>query len=128
MTTVEIYKVLCDKIDANHESTLRLLTNIETEVKKTNGTVRDHEKRMTAIEIGESRHIINCPRIVDIKKLDNSIVALRKENELWCLAIRYPKVAIGIIVFSVLITISVIGYSILEMHTIIADFETEQKK
>ena len=128
MTTVELYKVLCDKIDTNHESTLRLLTNIETQTTKTNGTVKDHENRMREIELGESRHLINCPRITEIKKLDNSIIALRKENELWRLAIRYPKVAIGIIVVSVLITIGVVGYSILEMHTIISDFKTEQKK
>jgi len=128
MTTVELFKVLSDKIDANHENTLRLLTNIETQTTKTNGTVRDHEKRMTAIEVGESKHIINCPRISDIKKLDNAIVTLRKENELWRLAIKYPKVALGIIAFSVIITLSVIGYSLLEMHTIIADFRTEQKK
>lgn len=128
MTTAELFKVLSDKIDTNHENTLRLLTNIETQTTKTNGTVRDHEKRLTGIEVGESRHVINCPRIPEIKELGENIVSLRKENELWRLAMKYPKVAIGIIVVSVIVTISVVGYSILEMHTIIADFKTEQKK
>lgn len=128
MTTAELFKVLSDKIDTNHENTLRLLTNIETQTTKTNGTVRDHEKRLNGIEVGESKHVINCPRISDIKKLDRDIVSLRQENELWRLAMKYPKVALGIIVVSVLVTIGVVGYSILEMHTIIADFKTEQKK
>lgn len=128
MTTAELFKVLSDKIDVNHENTLRLLTNIETQTTKTNGTVKDHEKRLTGIEVGASRHVINCPRIADIKKLEDNIILLRTENELWRLAVKYPKVAIGIIVVSVLITIGVVGYSILEMHTIITDFRTEQKK
>jgi len=128
MTTAELFKVLSDKIDVNHENTLRLLTNIETQTTKTNGTVKDHEKRLTGIEVGASRHVINCPRIADIKKLDENIILLRTENELWRLAVKYPKVAIGIIVFSVLITLSVVGYSILEMHSIITDFKTEQKR
>ena len=128
MNTAELFKVLSDKIDVNHENTLRLLTNIETQTTKTNGTVKDHEKRLTGIEVGASRHVINCPRIADIKKLDDNIILLRTENELWRLAVKYPKVAIGIIVVSVLIAIGVVGYSILEMHTIITDFKTEQKK
>ena len=128
MNTAELFKVLSDKIDVNHENTLRLLTNIETQTTKTNGTVKDHEKRLNGIEVGVSQHVINCPRITDIKKLDENIISLRTENELWRLAIKYPKVAIGIIVVSVLITIGVVGYSILEMHTIITDFKTEQKK
>ena len=128
MTTAELFSVLSDKIDINHENTLRLLTNIETQTTKTNGTVKDHEKRLTGIEVGASLHVINCPRITDIKKLDENIISLRTENELWRLAVKYPKVAIGIIVVSVLITVGVVGYSILEMHTIITDFKTEQKK
>lgn len=128
MNTVELFKVLSDKIDQNHENTLRLLTNIETQTTKTNGTVRDHEKRLNAIEVGESKHVVNCPRITDIKKLGDDITLLRSENELWRLAVKYPKAAIGIIVFSVIITIGVVGYSILEMHTLIADFKIEQKR
>lgn len=130
MTTVELFKVLSDKIDANHESTLRLLTNIEKETTKTNGTLRDHEKRINGIEVGESRHIIDCPRVADIQKLNDSLASLRQENELWRLVIRYPKLAIGTLVIAVIITLATVGYSILEMHTIIADFRNniEQKK
>lgn len=134
MTTTELFKVLGDKIDANHENLLHLLNNIERETTKTNGTIKDHEKRITAIEVGESKHILNCPRVEDIKKIDEDIILLRKENELWRLAIRYPKIAIGIIVVSVVITISVIGYSLLQMHGLASDFkqdhleQTEQAK
>jgi hypothetical protein len=128
MTTAELFKVLSDKIDANHENTLRLLTNIEAQTTKTNGTVREHEKRLNGIEVGESRHVINCPRIQDIKKIEESIESVRSENELWRMAMKYPKVAVGIIIVSVLITCGVVGYSILEMHTMISDFKTEQKK
>lgn len=128
MTTAELFKVLSDKIDANHSHTLQLLTNIETQTTKTNGTVRQHEKRLTDIEVGESRHVINCPRVDDIKALNEDIDSLRSENELWRLAVKYPRAAIGVIVFSVIITICVVGYSILEMHTMISEFKTEQKK
>lgn len=128
MTTAELFKVLSDKIDANHESTLRLLNNIEAQTTKTNGTVREHERRLNGIEVGESRHVINCPRIQDIRKIEDNIESLRSENELWRMAVKYPRAAIGIIVFCVIITAGVVGYSILEMHTLIADFKTEQKK
>lgn len=128
MTTAELFKVLSDKIDANHSHTLHLLTNIETQTTKTNGTIREHEKRLTGIEVGESRHVINCPRVDDIKALNEDIDSLRSENELWRLAVKYPRAAIGVIVFSVIITICVVGYSILEMHTMISEFKTEQKK
>jgi len=101
---------------------------LKNKITKKTGTVKDNEKGLTGIEVGASRHVINCPRIADIKKLDENIILLRTENELWRLAVKYPKVAIGIIVFSVLITLSVVGYSILEMHSIITDFKTEQKR
>ena len=117
-----------EKIETNHAHQLELLSKIETQTTKANDRVNDHDKRLNDFAVEESRHMINCPRMADIKAINEEIKILRTENELWRIAMKYPKAAIGIIALSVIVTFVTVGYTLLEMHTMIKDFKIEQKK
>jgi len=91
MTTTEVYKVLSEKMDAQHEYTSKLLSNIYEQTLRTNGRVSAVEGRIIDIEKGESSHIINCPNIKRIETLED-------ENQEVRIIKKYPKLALGIFV------------------------------
>jgi len=61
------FKNLFDKLDS-----------IYTEVKKTNGTVREHSRLIQELKDSDSKHTINCPNSLEIKELNNKVVTLEK--------------------------------------------------
>jgi mannose/fructose/N-acetylgalactosamine-specific phosphotransferase system component IIB len=56
-----------DKLDAIHD-----------EVKKTNGTVREHTKTIQELKEAETKHIINCPQKKDMDSLKEKLVNIEK--------------------------------------------------
>jgi hypothetical protein len=56
-----------DKLDAIHD-----------EVKKTNGTVREHTKTIQELKEAETKHIVNCPQKKDMNELRDKMVIIEK--------------------------------------------------
>jgi tetrahydromethanopterin S-methyltransferase subunit G len=56
-----------DKLDAIHN-----------EVKKTNGTVREHDKLIRELKEAEPMHVINCPQKKDMNELRDKLTNIEK--------------------------------------------------
>jgi tetrahydromethanopterin S-methyltransferase subunit G len=56
-----------DKLDAIHD-----------EVKKTNGTVREHTKTIQELKEAETKHIVNCPQKKDMNDLRDKLTNIEK--------------------------------------------------
>lgn len=117
-----------DIIEAKHELQMVISKNTLEQATKTNGRVTKLEDQVKKVIEDENRHIVNCPRLPDIAKINDDITQIKREGELWRIALKYPKTALGIIVVSVVITLCVGGYSLLEMHKIVTDLKIEGKK
>ena len=65
MDTAELYKVLSDKIDTNHETTILLLTSIQQQTTRTNGRVTAHDLQLKELndENSEIRMIKKYPKL-----------------------------------------------------------------
>ncbi|MCX6222494.1 MAG: hypothetical protein NTZ69_16100 [Bacteroidia bacterium] len=94
MNNAELKEYLSDKIDTNHKHTFLLLEAIREQTTKTNGRVNTMEVKLWEVVRDEASHVINCPNVPLIK-------ALQDENQEIRIIKKYPKVALGILVFFV---------------------------
>lgn len=105
----ERFKSLNEKIDTNNSSHHDMLIRIETQTIKTNGKVLKLEEKVNSLEISDASHGIKCPKAKDFEHLESSIASLKTDvdNKLQDLSfyIRNPKLALGIIVVAVIVTL-----------------------
>lgn len=94
MNNAELKEYLSEKIDTNHKHTLLLLEAIREQTTKTNGRVNTLEVKLWKVVEDEAKHVINCPNVPLIQ-------ALQDENQEIRIIKKYPKVALGILVFFV---------------------------
>ena len=98
MNNYELKTYLSEKIDANHEHTLALLSAIKKDTEKTNGRVNSLEDEVWNLIKHRFDHILECPQK---KRVD----ALEEENQEMRIIKKYPKISLGILVFFVLGTL-----------------------
>lgn len=67
------------------------LEKVEIQTTKTNGRVSDLEKKTNNIELKEATHILSCPNIEKINKINEDLSEYRFFK-------KYPKIAVGIII------------------------------
>lgn len=106
MNNAELREYLCEKIDTNHNHTLLLLEAIKEQTTKTNGRVNTLELKLWEVVKEEANHVINCPNVPLIQ-------ALQDENQEIRIIKKYPKIALGILIFFVLSALFTVylGYS-----------------
>lgn len=115
------------------------LRRIKEQTTKTNGTVRELDTRVNAIEKEEIRHIITCPQIEAIEALqkdlndkkddiNKKIDDINKNLVEYDMLKKYPKIGLGIVAVSC-IALIIATYTVLStfMNDLKGDFKTELK-
>ncbi len=82
----ELTEKMLDKAVAQQSELIKLqfanmwdkLDSIHNEVKKTNGTVRDHTKAIQELKEAESKHVVNCPQKKDMDSLRDKLTNIEK--------------------------------------------------
>jgi hypothetical protein len=118
---------LNEKIDTNNKNLLEVLGFIREQTTKTNGRVTALEIQVHTVVLDESRHVINCPRIVDIQKLDEKLDKFAEENFIVKVFNRWPKQIITGFVITVIITMLTTAYSLYQGHLVITNSITTHK-
>jgi hypothetical protein len=95
MNNAELKEYLSEKIDTNHKHTLLLLEAIRDQTTKNNERMNAVELKLWEVAKDEANHVINCPNVALIQ-------ALQDENQEIRIIKKYPKAALGILVFFVL--------------------------
>jgi len=119
---------LNEKIDSNNNHMLEVLGFIREQTTKTNGRVTTLELRVPEIISDENKHILNCPRITEIQKLEEKLEKFNDDNFIIKVINKWPKQVIGVIVVSIILTIIATGYSIYQGHEMITEIKTELSK
>lgn len=88
------FEVLNERIN----STNAILERVEEQTKKTNGRVNNHEDEINDLKTADATHILNCPNVKEIQKINDDLNEYR-------LFKKYPKIAIGILALSCIIFI-----------------------
>jgi len=65
-------------IKLQFENLFQKLDSIYDEVKKTNGTVREHSRLIQELKESEAAHILKCPQTREIHEINNKITTLEK--------------------------------------------------
>ena len=52
------------------------LDSIHDEVKKTNGTVREHSRMIQELKETETKHVLNCPQKKDIETINKKLTTI----------------------------------------------------
>lgn len=82
----ELTEKMLDKAVAQQSELIKLqfanmwdkLDSIHNEVKKTNGTVRDHTKAIQELKENETKHVVNCPQKKDMDSLRDKLTNIEK--------------------------------------------------
>jgi len=119
---------LNEKIDNNNRNMLEVLGFIKEQTTKTNGRVTLLEARVLTLVTDESKHVLNCPRIHEIQKLEEKLEKFDEDNFIIKVINRWPKQVIGIIVASVILTLFAVGFSIYQGHEVVTEIKTELSK
>jgi len=72
------------------------LFKIETQTTKTNGSVRDNEKRIVELEKADIEHIVRCPAIPQIQEINDQLAEYKMFK-------KYPKIGIGVLLIALII-------------------------
>ncbi len=97
-----------EMIEAKHEIQMVVSNSTLTQATNTNGRVTVLENQVRGMIQDETRHILNCPRVPDIEKLEKAISDLDKENAEVRMIKKYPKIAfVGLMIVVVIALISV---------------------
>jgi len=116
---------LNEKLDINNKNILEVLGFIREQTTKTNGRVTLLELQLNEVIINESKHSINCPRIVDIKKLEDRITKFDEDNFIVRVLNRWPKQVIAIIIGGVIITMFIAGVGVWQGYKVVQDIKSE---
>lgn len=116
---------LNEKIDINNKHIVEVLSYIKEQTTRTNGRVTILETKVNEIIINESKHIMSCPRITDIKELEQKLDTFAEENFIIKVLNRWPKQVVGVIIAGVIITMCVAAYSIYQANDAITQFKHE---
>ena len=116
---------LNEKIDTNNKHMLDVLGFIKEQTTKTNGRVTVLETRVLTLITDGNKHVLNCPRIHEIEKLEEKLEKFNDDNFIIKVINKWPKQVIGVIVVSVILTILATGYSIYQGHEVITEIRTE---
>lgn len=119
---------LNEKIDTNNNHMLDVLGFIREQTTKTNGRVTALELRVNEVISDGSRHVLNCPRITEIQKLEEKLEKFNDDNFIIKVINKWPKQVIGIIVASVILTLIAVGFSIYQGHEVVTEIKTELSK
>ena len=65
-------------IKLQFENVFNKLDSIHEEVKKTNGTVRDHTKLIQELKESEIKHVVNCPQKKEIDEINKKVGNIEK--------------------------------------------------
>lgn len=119
---------LNEKLDINNKNMLEVLGFIREQTTKTNGRVTSLELRVNEIISDGSKHVLNCPRIHEIEKLEEKLEKFDDENFIVKVLNKWPKQVIGIVVVTIILTLLAMGYSVYEGHEVITEIKTEMSK
>lgn len=119
---------LNEKIDTNNKNMLDVLGFIREQTTRTNGRVTTLEARVLTLITDESKHVLNCPRINEIQKLEEKLEKFDNDNFIIKVINRWPKQVIGIIVASVILTLVAVGVSVYQGHEVVTEIKTELSK
>ena len=119
---------LNEKLDTNNKNVLEVLGFIREQTTRTNGRVTSLEVRVNEIINDRNVHVLNCPRIHEIEKLEEKLEKFDDDNFIIKVINKWPKQVIGVIVVSVIIVLFTVGYSIYQGHEVIAELKTELLK
>ena len=116
------------KIQDNHTLQTEISKNILEQTKKTNGRVNKLEDKVEVLQSADIRHIINCPRLQEIKKIDDKILELDESLLEFKMIKKNPKLFIAILSVSILIFIGSVIYSLYEIHSLVVDVQSDMVK
>ncbi len=116
------------KIQDNHTLQTEISKNILEQTKKTNGRVNKLEDKVEVLQSANIRHIMNCPRLPEIKKLDDKISELDESLLEFKMIKKNPKLFIAILSVSILIFIGSVIYSLYEIHSLVVDVQSDMVK
>jgi hypothetical protein len=102
--TPELLAAKLATVDEKFNTIHELLVRIEAQTVKTNGRVTAHDQKIQALEVARAAHFSECPQGPVISKLkdelNNKFVDLQKDLEEYRMIKKYPKIGLGVIVFS----------------------------
>ena len=116
------------KIQDNHTLQTEISKNILEQTKKTNGRVNKLEDKVEVLQSADIRHIINCPRLQEIKKIDDKILELDESLLEFKMIKKNPKLFIAILSVSILIFIGSVIYSLYEINSLVVDVQSDMVK
>jgi len=116
------------KIQDYHTLQTEISKNILEQTKKTNGRVNKLEDKVEVLQSADIRHIINCPRLQEIKKIDDKILELDESLLEFKMIKKNPKLFIAILSVSILIFIGSVIYSLYEINSLVVDVQSDMVK
>lgn len=119
---------LSDKIDSNNAHVVELLSFIKEQTTKTNGRVTKTEDDIKKLNILDSQHIANCPRVKDIEKLENKIQVMDDNNLIVKIWNKYPKQLALLVIVGVIITLGTLGYTLYTIKTLSPLYQVENNE
>ena len=114
-----------EKMDIQNRNVMEMLSIIREQTTKTNGRVtkvEDDIKNLTSIE---NKHVVNCPRISDIEKINTKLEKMDEDALIVKIFNKYPKQLLTLVVALVIIALSTIGYTVYQVHTTIKEIQVE---
>ena len=116
------------KIDEFNQHENEISKNILQQTLKTNGRVTKLEEKVEVLQTADIRHSINCPRLLEIKKLDDKINQIDDSLLEFKMIKKNPKLFIAILAFSIIVFIGSIVYSLYEIHILVNDVQSDMIK
>ena len=116
---------LNDKLDSHNKNMLDILGFIREQTTKTNGRVTALESRVVTLITDESKHVLNCPRIHEIEKLEEKLEKFDNDNFIIKVVNRWPKQVMAVIIVGVMLTILAAGYSVYQGHEMLTSITSK---
>jgi hypothetical protein len=100
-----------EAINGQYRLVSNQLTNIETQTIKTNGRVTQAEHDIKELQMGEIKHVVNCPMVPRLEKIETNMLFYKwiKNN---------PKLAISGLLFLILLLIGRIATPVIDKNAI----------
>ncbi len=118
---------LHENIKEHFEFQNTTLKRIEEQTLKTNGKVLKLEEKVEVLKDADTRHTLNCPRIPEVKKLEENIKQLDDTLLELKLIRKNPKMFIAILSVCIIMFIGSVSYSIYEIHSLMSDVKADIK-
>jgi len=116
---------LNEKIDTNNKHVVEMLKLIKEDTGETNGKVMKVDRELRQLSSDYQQHLINSATMVHIGEINKKIENLNEENFIIKVWNRYPKQLLTIIVITVLLTITTLGYTMVSVHNALNKLKTE---